>query len=148
MTRFSSFNNSPNVAANHIATSFDIYIKGITNMGNGSFVGMPGISGLRSQLTNIFARRQASKVAIANQISQAFDNCMKTLNTVYQTGPVNTVSFSAFRAQNINLFNAYQNSGVEFGQKLAKNIDQYVKSSIIQGVIPGSPPIPFTGPPK
>ena len=117
-------------------------------MGNGSFAGMPGISGLRSELTNIFARRQSSKVAIANQISQSFDNCMKTLNTVYQTGPVNTVSFSAFRAQNINLFNTFQNSGVQFGQKLANNIDQYVKSSVIQGVIPGSPPIPFSGPPK
>ena len=70
MVRFSSFNNSPNEAANHIANSFDLYIQGIMNMGNGSFAGMPGISGLRSELTNIFARRQSSKVAIANQISQ------------------------------------------------------------------------------
>ena len=31
---------------------------------------------------------------------------------------------------------------------LVNNIDQYVKSSVIQGVIPGSPPIPYSGPPK
>ena len=148
MVRFSSFNNSPNEAANHIANSFNIYIQGIMNVGNGSFAGMPGISTLRTQLTNTFARRQASKVAIANQISQAFDNCLKTLNTVYQTKPVETLGFSGFKSQNINLFNSFQNSGTEFGQKLAQNIDQYVKSSMITGVIPGSPSIPFTGPPK
>ena len=148
MVRFSSFNNSPNEAANHIANSFNIYIQGIMNVGNGSFAGMPGISTLRTQLTNTFARRQASKVAIANQVSQAFDNCLKTLNTVYQTKPVETLGFSGFKSQNINLFNSFQNSGTEFGQKLAQNIDQYVKSSMITGVIPGSPSIPFTGPPK
>lgn len=148
MNRFASFNNSPNVAANHITNSFDMYIQGIMNMGNGTYAGMPGISSLRVQLTDILARRQASKVSIANQISQAFDNCLKTLNTVYQTKPVETLGFSGFKSQNINLFNSFQNSGSEFGQKLAQNIDQYVKSSMITGVIPGSPSIPFSGPPK
>ena len=86
---------------------------------------------------------------VGNKVSQAIDDCAKTLMTVYQNAPpVTTGSFSGFKSQMLVLFGGYQNSGAEFGQKLSGHIHNYFTLIQIQGVIPGSPPIPFNGPPR
>ena len=118
MMRFSSVNNTPTEAANHIATSFELYIQGIQNIGSGSFVSMPGVSTLKSQLSDVFQQKLASKTAISNLITTHINNCYLTLQTAYQTGPP-TTSFGFLKNKNQVLFNENQPSGFIFGQKLA-----------------------------
>ena len=149
VTGFAGPNSSAMQAASKIADSIDSYIKGITNLGGGSFISMSGLAVLKTNLNNIFLAQESSGVSVGNKVSQAIDDCTKTLLTVHQTGPPITVgSFAGFKFQMVVLFGGYQNSGVEFGQKLASHIHNYFSLIQIQGVIPGSPPIPFNGPPQ
>lgn len=146
---FTNHNDSTMQAASKITDGIDSYIKGITNLGGGSFTSMTGLSILKTNLNNIFLAQESSGVMVGNKVSQAIDDCAKTLMTIYQNAPpVTAGSFAGFKSQMITLFGGYQNSGAEFGQKLSGHIHNYFSLIQIQGVIPGSPPIFFNGPPR
>ena len=146
---FSTHNDSAMQAATKIANAFDAYIKGIQNLGGGTFSSMAGISLLNSQLNNIFLQQLQSGAQIGDKIATAFNQCMSTLNTIYQTAPpITSTSFAGFKSQMMILFQGHQNSGAQFARKLATHIHTFVSTSQIQGVVPGSPPVPFTGPPS
>ena len=117
-------------------------------MGNGTYISMSGASTLRSKLTNIFEQKMASKLAIANNISAAINSCFLTVMTTYQTGPPQPTGFDYLQTSMARLFGESQPTGNVFAQKLAGHIDGYVRKCQIQGVIPGTPPIVFNGPPK
>jgi len=46
----------------------------------------------------------------------------------------------------IQLFSSPQASGVNFSKELAGILDDWTKTWTVSGLIPGSPPIPFSGP--
>ena len=145
---FATHNNSANEAAGKIASAFDAYIKTIANQGNGTYANMPGVSTLRSTLTNIFNQQMASKLAISNNIAAAINTCFLTLMTTYQTAPPQPVGFDYLQTSLARTFGESQPSGQVFAQKFAGNIDGYVRKCMIKGVIPVTPPIVFDGPPK
>ena len=104
---------------------------------------------LKSQLNNIFLQQIQSGTQIGDKIATAFKQCLSTLTTIYQTAPpITSTSFAGFQSQMKVLFQGHQNSGAQFARKLATHIHTFVSTSQIQGVIPGSPPVPFNGPPS
>ena len=46
----------------------------------------------------------------------------------------------------IQLFSSPQPSGMNFSKELAGILDDWTKTWVVSGLIPGSPPIPFSGP--
>ena len=48
----------------------------------------------------------------------------------------------------IDLFSTPNPSATLFANKLARALNTFTSSAIITGVIPGTPPVPFTGPPS
>jgi len=45
-----------------------------------------------------------------------------------------------------NLFSSTKPSAMLFAQDLAKAINNFTAAAIVSGMIPGSPPVPYTGP--
>ena len=48
--------------------------------------------------------------------------------------------------QLIKLFSAHAVSGFNFAKELSDILDTWTKTWVVSGLIPGSPPIPFSGP--
>jgi hypothetical protein len=46
----------------------------------------------------------------------------------------------------IKLFSSPQASGMSFSKELAGILDDWTKTWVVSGLIPGAPPIPFSGP--
>ena len=46
----------------------------------------------------------------------------------------------------IQLFSGPQPAGMAFAKELANVLDTWTKTWVVSGLIPGAPPIPFTGP--
>ena len=44
------------------------------------------------------------------------------------------------------LYSGYQDSGVSFSKELANILDTWTKTWVVSGLIPGTPPVPFSGP--
>lgn len=146
-TDFSSFANNERMAAENMATAFDSYCKSIINVAGGGFSAMPGIDILKIELEKIFKSQPQIKSQLASDVATAFDNCFKTLLTTFQTAPPTPI-LSVLLPKLQILFNKFSNSGADFGREFAEAIDMAVKTSIIQGIYPSSPPSPFAGPPQ
>ena len=46
----------------------------------------------------------------------------------------------------IQLYSGHQPSGVSFSKELANILDTWTKTWVVSGLIPGAPPVPFSGP--
>ena len=46
----------------------------------------------------------------------------------------------------MQLFSKYAASGMNFANDLAGILDTWAKTWVVSGLIPGSPPVPFSGP--
>ena len=46
----------------------------------------------------------------------------------------------------IQLFSGPQPTGMSFAKELADILDKWTKTWVVSGLIPGAPPIPFSGP--
>ena len=46
----------------------------------------------------------------------------------------------------IQLYSGHQPSGVNFSKELANILDTWTKTWVVSGLIPGAPPVPFSGP--
>ena len=46
----------------------------------------------------------------------------------------------------MKLFSAHAPSGINFANELASILDTWAKTWVVSGLIPGSPPVPFSGP--
>ena len=145
-TDFSSFANNERMAAENMATAFDSYCKSIINVAGGGFSAMPGIDILKIELEKIFKSQPQIKSQLASDIATAFDNCFKTLLTTFQTAPPTPI-LSVLLPKLQILFNKFSNSGTDFGREFAEAIDKSVRTSTIVGMLPTSPPAPFSGPP-
>ena len=46
----------------------------------------------------------------------------------------------------IQLFSGPKTTGMEFAKELAGILDDWTKTWVVSGLIPGAPPVPFSGP--
>lgn len=143
---FSEFNQSPLIAGNKIATSFNSYISTVQNVGGGGFISLSGFSTLRKDLQDVFTEQYPSGTIVGSLVATAFLNCLTTLLTLYQQGPP-SVTYSAFSTQLQTIFSDYPQSPRIFAQNFGREIHTLCSTAIISGTIPGTPPVPFTGAP-
>ena len=143
MGTFSTASPDPMKPGKDIAKSFAIYLKGGMNAGGfptSNVVDAP--TGMT--IGGVFAQQLPVGASIGSQIATALTTMALTYMSGQQIGPP-AVSPS-HTPQLIKLFSGPQPAGMAFAKELSGILDTWTKTWVVSGLIPGAPPIPFTGP--
>jgi len=92
----------------------------------------------------VFAQQLPVGAAIGSQIATALTTMALTYMSGQQIGP--PVTAPSHTPQLIQLFSGPQPAPLAFAKELANVLDTWTKTWVVSGLIPGAPPIPFTGP--
>tara|TARA_Y100000310_G_C20646778_1_gene797102 strand:- start:1280 stop:1771 length:492 start_codon:yes stop_codon:yes gene_type:complete len=107
-----------------------------------------GSSGFKSDLEDIMKKpKKAGKVITPMKLAKAIVNVTNTVMTQHQTTIVANAGFTQLKSDLESAMSKATKNPTKFPQALTKAIDTYFKSCNISGVIPGSPPVPFSGTP-
>lgn len=134
------------LTAQTIMMAFQTYALAAQNSMGLPTLAMPAFSGGLSSLQGAMATPVPSGAIFALNLATAINTAWMSLQTQFQTAPV--VANMASLQQSLNPVCAVPvPSGQQFIMGLVQAVHTYCMTSTITGVIPGSPPIPFTGPP-
>ena len=139
-------NPSGKLVGMDISKAYMNYVSMGMNTGGFPFSAMPGVSGLGSALGDILDKESPSGALTAQKIAKEFDSCLATFMSVNQTAIVTTAGLGGLISELIDLLSKANPSATMFCQGLATAVNNHAMSAIVSGIIPGSPPIPFTGP--
>ena len=126
-----------------IAKAFKNYLQGGMNAGGfptSNVVDVP--TGMT--IGGVFAQQLPVGAAIGSQIATALTTMALTYMSGQQIGP--PVTAPSHTPQLIQLFSGPQPAGMAFAKELAGILDTWTKTWVVSGLIPGAPPVPFTGP--
>lgn len=140
-----SGNPSGQLVGMKTAQAYFNYVSAGINAGGGSFTAMPGSSTLGQDLGAIYSSMNPAGAITAQKMARAFDSCLSTFISVYQTSIVTAPGLGGLISGLVDVFSAPNPSATMFVQKLTRVLHTYTSSAIVIGVIPGTPPFPFTG---
>ena len=92
----------------------------------------------------VFASQLLVGAAIGSQIATALTTMALTYMSGQQIGP--PVTAPSHTPQLIQLFSGPQPMSLAFAKELAGILDTWTKTWVVSGLIPGAPPVPFSGP--
>ena len=92
----------------------------------------------------VFAQQLPVGAAIGSQIATQLSTMALTFLSGQQIGP--PVVAPTHMPQLIKLFSGPQPAPMAFAKELAGILDTWTKTWVVSGLIPGAPPVPFTGP--
>ena len=92
----------------------------------------------------VFAQQLLVGPAIGSQIATQLTTMALTFLSAQQIGP--PVAAPSHTPQLIQLFSGPQPSGMNFAKELSGILDTWTKTWVVSGLIPGAPPVPFSGP--
>ena len=92
----------------------------------------------------IFASMLPTGIMIGSQIATQLTTMSLTYMSGQQIGP--PVAAPSHTPQLMQLFGAYAPTGINFAKELSNILDTWTKTWVVSGLIPGSPPVPFSGP--
>ena len=92
----------------------------------------------------VFTSQLPVGAAIGSQIASALTSMAATYMSMNQIGP--PVASPSHVAPLIQLYSGPQPSGMSFAKEMADILDTWTKTWVVSGLIPGAPPIPFSGP--
>lgn len=139
-------NPAPPLVGINIAKAYNNYCSSAMNVGAGSFSGMPGVSTLGQELGDILSATSPAGALTAIKMATAFNSCLSTLLTVHQIAIVTAPGLPVLQAGLSQVFSLPAASATMFAQQLATQLNTFTLLAIVSGVIPGTPPVPFTGP--
>ena len=126
-----------------IAKAFNNYFQGGMNAGGfptSNVVDAP--TGMT--IGGVFAQQLPVGAAIGSQIATALTTMALTYLSGQQIGP--PVAPPSHTPGLIQLFSGPQPAPMAFAKELANVLDTWTKTWVVSGLIPGAPPVPFTGP--
>ena len=130
-----------------ISKAYMNYISAGMNAGGFPFSGMTGTSQLGSGLGDILDAESKTHATTAQKMAKEFDSCLATFLSVNQTTIITTAGLGPLISELIDLLGkTNQASASLFCQGLATAVNNHAMAAIVSGMIPGTPPIPFTGP--
>ncbi len=94
----------------------------------------------------IFEGKLPVGVTIGQAIGTELMNMAQTYMSGSQLGP--PVTAPTHIPQLMQLFNSYAPSPMDFGRSLGGIISDWIGTWVVSGLIPGTPPVPFSGPLK
>ena len=92
----------------------------------------------------IFEGKLPVGVTIGQAIGTELMNMAQTYMSGQQIGP--PVTAPTHIPQLMQLFNAHAPSPMDFGRQLGGIISDWIGTWVVSGLIPGTPPVPFSGP--
>tara|TARA_B100000029_G_scaffold136985_1_gene131716 strand:- start:1616 stop:2089 length:474 start_codon:yes stop_codon:yes gene_type:complete len=140
---FGGYQATPLKPGMDIAKAFKNYLMMGMNAGGfptASVVDAPAGAGIGS----VFASQMLVGAAIGSQIGSHLSTMALTYMSGQQIGP--PVAPPTHTPQLMKLFSAHAPSGINFANELASILDTWAKTWVVSGLIPGSPPVPFSGP--
>ena len=129
-----------------ISKAYMNYISAGLNAGGFPFSAMPGVSALGSALGDILDKESKSGALTAQNMAREFDSCLQTFMSVNQTTIVTTAGLPGLISELVDLLSKANASATLFCQGLATAVNNHAMAAIVSGMIPGAPPVPFTGP--
>ena len=140
---FASTNPTPMKPGQDIAKAFKNYL--MMGMNAGGFPTSNVVdAGAGAGIGGVFAQQLPVGAAIGSQIATQLTTMALTYLSGQQIGP--PVTAPTHLPGLIQLFSGPQPSGMNFAKELADILDKWTKTWVVSGMIPGAPPIPFTGP--
>ena len=129
-----------------ISKAYMNYISAGLNAGGFPFSAMPGVSALGSALGDILDKSSPSGALTAQNMAREFDSCLQTFLSVNQTTIITTAGLGGLISELVDLLSKANASATLFCQGFATAVNNHAMAAIVSGLIPGAPPVPFTGP--
>jgi hypothetical protein len=129
-----------------ISKAYMNYCSAGMNVGGFPFSAMPGVSALGSALGDILDKESVSGAITAQKMAKEFDSCLQTFLSVNQTTIITTAGLPGLISELVDLLSKANPSATMFCQGLATAVNNHAMAAIVSGLIPGAPPVPFTGP--
>ena len=126
-----------------IATAFKNYLMMGMNAGgfpSANVVDAPTGIGIGQ----VFAQQLPVGAAIGTQIATQLTTMALSFMSGQQIGP--PIAPPTHTPGMIKLFSGPQPAPLAFAKELATELDTWTKSWVVSGLIPGAPPVPFSGP--
>ena len=139
-------NPSGKLVGMDISKAYMNYCSAGMNTGGFPFSAMPGVSALGSALGDILDKESVSGAITAQKMAKEFDSCLQTFLSVNQTTIITTAGLPGLISELVDLLSKANPSATMFCQGLATAVNNHAMAAIVSGLIPGAPPIPFTGP--
>jgi len=139
-------NKSGKMVGLDVSKAYMNYISAGMNTGGFPFSAMPGTSALGSALGDILDKEEKSGAVTAQNMAKEFDSCLQTFLSVNQTTIITTAGLGPLISELVDLLGKENASATLFCQGLATAVNNHAMAAIVSGLIPGAPPIPFTGP--
>lgn len=139
-------NPAPPVVGIKTAKAYNTFLQSGINAGAGSTTAMPGFTALGTDLGEILSSVSPDGSLTANKMAKAFDACLQTYLSLHQTTIVTTSGLPGLISDLIDLFASPKASSTLFANKFATALNTYTSSATVIGIIPGTPPVPFSGP--
>ena len=139
-------NPSGKLVGMDISKAYMNYISAGMNTGGFPFSAMPGVSALGSALGDILDKESPSSALTAQKMAKEFDSCLQTFLSVNQTTIITTAGLPGLISELVDLLSKANPSATVFCQGLATAVNNHAMAAIVSGLIPGAPPVPFTGP--
>ena len=129
-----------------ISKAYMNYCSAGMNTGGFPFSAMPGVSALGSALGDILDKESPSSALTAQKMAKEFDSCLQTFLSVNQTTIITTAGLPGLISELVDLLSKANPSATMFCQGFATAVNNHAMAAIVSGLIPGAPPVPFTGP--
>jgi hypothetical protein len=129
-----------------ISKAYMNYCSAGMNVGGFPFSAMPGTSALGSALGDILDKNEKSGALTAQNMAREFDSCLQTFMSVNQTTIITTAGLGPLISGLVDLLSKANPSATIFCQGFATAVNNHAMAAIVSGIIPGAPPVPFTGP--
>ena len=139
-------NSDPKEVGRETGKAYMNFCSKAMDSGGGKFVSMSGASDLGKNLGNIYNKESIGGALTAEAIATEFNNCLLTFKTDQQLVIITSTGYPMMIMGLIGVFSAPNTSAAQYAQKLAMEIASFTMMAIVSGLIPGAPPVPYTGP--
>ena len=141
---FASYASDPMKPGKDIAKAYKNYLLMGMNTGGFPASAVTGAQPAGIGMGGVFAQQLPVGAAIGTQIATQLTTMALTFMSGQQIGP--PVVAPSHTPQLIQLFSGPQPTSMQFAKELAGILDTWTKTWVVSGLIPGAPPVPFSGP--
>ena len=141
---FAAYAPDPMKPGKDIAKAYKNYLLMAMNAGGFPASAVSGAQPAGMGIGGVFAQQLPVGAAIGTQIATQLTTMALSFMSTNQIGP--PVAAPSHTPQLIQLFSGPQPTSLQFAKELAGILDTWTKTWVVSGLIPASPPIPFSGP--
>ena len=142
--KFAAYADDPMKPGKDIANAYEKYLKMGMNAGGFKATAVGTTSAAGQAMGGVFAMQLPVGASIGTLIGSHLLSMALTFTSTNQIGP--PVAAPSHTPQLIQLFSGPQPTSLQFAKELAGILDTWTKTWVVSGLIPGAPPVPFSGP--